>query len=229
MKKIAFVLSTAVSTLLLATPAIANSGFYAELSAGSVKNKAGVSAVYTTTSFSETKNETENDPKAFSEGSTSFGLRLGYKFNNYVALELGHHQYGESTDNYVDDFGDTINDKVDSSSTSVGIKGMLPLTDELSLFARAGMAKWNFKASSTDSSIPDEQEAPVKENGNDIYYGAGVEYRFTDTISLGIEYSVLNMGWELSESGTYEDFSYTAESKVNYKVENIALLLKISF
>jgi len=230
MKKIAFAISTLIPSLLLTTPAFADSGFYAEISGGSVKNKAEVN--YSVTGsynyLGETYTETETGKESSSDKSTSFGLRLGYQFNDYIAVELGHHQYGEVGDNYVDEYGDTINDKVNSSSFSAGVKAILPITDEFSMFARAGMAKWDFKAKSTDSSIPDEALV-VKQGDNDIYYGIGVEYGFTETISLGVEYSVLDMGWKTSEAGAYQDFSFSGNTSVNYKVENIALLLKISF
>ncbi len=243
MKKTAFVLSTVFSTvaltaipsLLLTAPAMAGEGFYAELSAGSAKNKAEVnySSTYSFTSFRETQSETETGKDSSpSEKSTSFGVRFGYQFNNYIAVELGHHQYGEWEDKEEGESSDSTSAKIESSSISAGIKGIYPLSDDLSLFARAGIAKWDFKATVTDSSALDALES-LKKDDNDMYYGIGAEYSFNESISLGLEYSVLDMGWgeSLSDAGTYEDFSYssTGHYKTSYKVENISLLLKVSF
>jgi opacity protein-like surface antigen len=230
MKKIYFVLSTAISSLLLATPAIAGSGFYGELSAGSAKNnvKGSYSVTSTYNYMGQTYTDAEAGKETSSDNSTSLGIRLGYQFNDYIAVEVGHHQYGEVKDNYVDEVGDTINDKIESSSMSAGIKGILPLSDNFSVFARAGIAKWDFKAASTDSSMPNET-FKFKEDGEDMYYGIGAEYSFTEMISVGVEYSVLDMGWKKSESDTWENGSYSSISKLNYEVENILLLLKISF
>ncbi|WP_157829079.1 porin family protein [Colwellia sp. 75C3] len=229
MKKIALVCSTVISSLLLTAPATA--GFYAELSAGSAKNKAeaNYTATYTTTYLGETQSETETETDSSpSEKSTSFGVRFGYQFNNYIAVELGHHQYGEWNENDVDEDGANSSAKIESSSISAGIKGILPLSDDLSLFARAGLAKWDFKATSTAGEFE-----PMKKDDNDIYYGIGAEYNVNESVSLGVEYSVLDMGWgeSLSDAGTYEDFSYstTGHYKTSYKVENISLLLKVSF
>ncbi len=233
MKKIAFVLSTVIPGLFLTASATA--GFYAELSAGSAKNKAETNYSITSTStyFGETQTETETGTdSSSSEKSTSFGVRFGYQFNNYIAVELGHHQYGEWDDKEQGESGDSTSAKIESSSISAGIKGIYPLTEDLSLFARAGIAKWDFKATVTDSSALDAIE-PLKKDDNDIYYGIGAEYSVNESISLGVEYSVLDMGWggSLSDAGTHEDYSYssTGHFKTNYKVENISLLLKVSF
>ena len=234
MKKIALSLSIVIPSLLLSAPTLSQQGFYTELSAGSVKSKAQIDSVvtYSLIYLDNTETTTESYSETESYDSTSLGLRLGYQFNEYIAIEAGYHNYGEAKDNYIDEFDDTINVKISSSAVSFGIKGSLPISDHFSIFARTGMAKWDFKSSFTDSSMPGEVEQ-LKESDKDIYYGIGAEYRFNETISLGLEYSLLSMGWKDIES-EYEqysgvDFSYSLDKKVDYKVQNLALLLKISF
>ncbi|MEW6993207.1 porin family protein [Colwelliaceae bacterium MEBiC 14330] len=234
MKKIALSLPIMIPSLLLSAPALSQQGFYSELYAGSVKNKAEIDGSLTNsvTYLGNTETTTQSYSDTQSYDSTSLGLRLGYQFNEYIAIEAGYHNYGKAKDNYIDEFDDTINEKISSSAVSFGIKGSLSISDHFSIFARTGMAKWDFKASVTDSSMPGEVEK-LKESDKDIYYGIGAEYRFNETISLGVEYSVLSMGWKDVES-EYEqyydvDYSYSLDRKVDYKVQNIALLLKISF
>lgn len=235
MKKIALSLSIVIPSLLLSAPALSQQGFYTELSAGSAKSKLHVDHVvtYSITYLDDTETTTESYSETESYDSTSLGLRLGYQFNEYIAIEAGYHNYGEAKDNYIDEFDDTINEKISSSAVSFGIKGSLPISEYFSIFARTGLAKWDFKASATDSSMPGEVEQR-KESDKDIYYGVGAEYRFNETISLGVEYSVLSMGWkDVNEYEQYYDgdYSYSLDSKVDYdyKVQNLALLLKISF
>jgi len=234
MKKIPFVcsiiLSTAISSLLLTAPALADSGVYAELSAGSAKHKAEINSVtsngtYMGEAFAVTEAEKES---ILNESGTSFGIRFGYQFNDYIAVELGHHQYGEADEKYVDKYGDNIHSKLKSSATSVGIKGILPLSDDFSLFARAGIAKWDMKITVSDSSSPDELNS-FKDDNNDLYYGIGAEYNINETVSLGLEYSMLDMGFDLHRSETSQDFSYSSVAKGKYQVNNLALLLKVSF
>lgn len=230
MKKIAIALSTVIPSLLLSNAAFAEAGFYGELSAGTASNKADVNYTSTFSSYfaGDTYTETETGTDSTSEDTTSLGLRLGYQFNEYIAVELGYHQYGESDDTYTDEYGDIIKDKVETSSVSAGLKGILPLSEQFSLFARAGMAKWDLKATSTDSSMPGEVFV-LKQDDNDIYYGVGAEFSFNESISLGVEYSVVDMGWNISSAESSEYFSFSSDAKINYQVSNLALLLKVSF
>ena len=240
MKKITLVcstiLSTVISSLLLTAPALAGAGSYAELSAGSAKNNLGVNFSGSSTFAYEGETETEvfseSETALKDKGTTSFGLRMGYQFNDYIAIELGHQQYGEVQHKSLDEYEDTINSKAKSSSISAGIKAILPLSDDFSLFSRAGMAKWDVKMTVTDSSAPDEIFI-LKQDDNDIYYGIGAEYHFNDTVSVGLEYSVLDMSWSestvASESNEYYSYSVNGNGNYNYKVENIALLLTVSF
>ncbi len=230
MKKIAIALSTIIPSLLLSNTAFAEAGFYGELSAGIASNKADMNYTSTFSSYFAGDNytETETGNDSTSEDTTSLGLRLGYQFNEYIALELGYHQYGESDDTYTDEYGDVISDKVETSSISAGLKAILPLSEQFSLFARAGMAKWDLKATSTDSSAPGDVFV-LNQDDNDIYYGVGAEYSFNETISLGIEYSVIDMGWNISSAETTEYYSFSSDASISYEVSNLALLLKVSF
>ena len=236
MKKIALlcstVLSTTISSLILTAPApaLAGSGFYAELSAGSANHKAEVNsvtynAIYLGTTYTETETEKES---LLNENGTLFGIRFGYQFNDYIAVELGHQQYGEVDEKYVDEYGDNIHNKLKSSATSGGIKGILPLSDDFSLFARAGISKWDMKLTVSDSSSPDEPYS-FKDDNNDLYYGLGAEYNFSETVSLGLEYTMLDMDWNLYRSESSQDFSYSSDVEGSYQLSNLALILKINF
>lgn len=227
---------TLLSSLLFSTFSFAGAGFYAELSVGQADSS--VESVY---SFSEsytfegiTTNDIGSESETTSLGkSTSFGLRLGYQFNNYIALELGHHEYGEVTTNYTDAWQDEITDTVNSSATSLGVKAILPISDSFALFARGGYAKWDLQMKSTDSSVPGEVFSG-SEDDNDIYYGLGAEFNLTESISLGLEYSIITMSWGLDpfeDDFNSEDFSYSISSNVQIenKVENLSLLFKYTF
>lgn len=219
-KKIAIVLSC----LLVSSSAFAGTGFYAELSAGQADNSIETNYTFTSTTNSygtiTEDNESGTDKESLGK-STSFGARLGHQFNDYIAVELGHHEYGE--------YNDEDSSKINTSSTSVGVKGILPLSESFALFARVGYAKWNFEAKFTDDGFSDA----LKYDDNDIYYGIGAEYHLTESISLGLEYSVLEMSWgnSITDEFSSEDFSYSYASNINYdyKVENIALLFKYTF
>lgn len=226
---------TLLTSLLLSTAAYAGPGFYVELAAGKADNSVDSTFSYSANYEINGESMSENESESFSESigkSTSFGARLGYQFNDYIAVELGHQEYGEKADNYVDDFGDNISDKISSSSTSLGVKGILPVSESFALFVRAGYAKWDLESKSTDSSLPGETFR-FSESDNDITYGIGAEYMITESMSLGLEYSVIEMNWDESDSDSYTSdnysYSYASTAEVAYKVENISLLFKYTF
>jgi len=230
MKKITLALSTVFLAVISINPAHAGEGFYAELSGGSAKNKAEINS-YSINSINmgEISNYSSSEKELIlNEKSSSFGIRFGYQFNEHIAIELGHQQYGEANRKFVDEFDDTIQYKTKSSATSAGIKGTMPLSDYFALFARAGIAKWDMKMTVTDSSTPDEIDS-IKDGDNELYYGIGAEYAINETVSLGLEYTILDMGWVFKEAEMSEDFSASSQVKGSYRVSNLALLLKISF
>ena len=229
MNKIASVLSTMVSTLFFSVPALADAGFYGELSLGLTQNSGKLSTFSTIANtngalLAEPIAETVN----LSGDSMSAAIKLGYQFGQYFAVELGHNKYGNLDGFDIDEFGDAVIDKIESSSSTVGIKGLLPLFDDFSVFARLGIANWDFEASSTNSSLPNELVL-IKGDGNDIYYGVGAEYRINETFSIGIEYSVIDMGLSETVSENYKYLSYSGTTTVDYKVESISLSFKMSY
>lgn len=214
MKKILIGLVAFAITL----PAIADTGFYGGVSLGTTDNQSKSSS--SSTFFGEEFNEKFK----FSGDSTSYSIRGGYRFHEYFSVELGHYEYGKVTYAYIDDFDDSINDKINTNSNNLGIKAIWPITEFISLNVSVSIAKWNFDVNSTDSSIPDEV-IEVSEDGIDIYYGTGFEYIINNRVSIGLEYSSLAMKWDSSESAN--DFSF--QSDIEHKVNNLSLTVQMKF
>ncbi len=209
---------TGLVTLAITFQATAETGFYGGLSLGSTDNQSKGSA--SGTSFGEEFIYTSK----LSGNSTSYSIRGGYQFHENFSVELGHYEYGKVTYDYVDDFDDSIKDKVDTHSNNLGVKGIWPITELLTLNASIGIAKWVFDVNSTDSSLPGEVDK-FSEDGTDMYYGAGVEYHINNSLSIGLEYSSLSMKWGESESS--EDFSFKSESR--HKVNSFSITAQMKF
>ncbi|WP_170252915.1 outer membrane beta-barrel protein [Colwellia echini] len=230
MKKIALVLSA----FLLTAPALANQGFYGELSLGSANNEieTDYSYDYNSDSLGDVQIGSDSGTLKSSGNSTSYGVRLGYQFNEYVTAEIGYHQYGTWDDTFVNENNETIKDQAETSATSVGIKGVLPLSKDFSLFARLGSATWDIKTSSSDVSAP-AQVKNQKQDGTDIYYGIGGEYNINKRFSVGLEYTVLNIDWDNSYGNGNDDIGYSNEfegfTSNSGSINNLALLLKVKF
>ncbi|MFL0804307.1 MAG: porin family protein [Agarilytica sp.] len=159
-----------------------------------------------------------------SDDSNSYGLRVSYNFTNSFAAELSYHDYGEAEYSYIDDFGDQINDKVNTGSINVGIKGFLPISEYVDLTCRLGMSRWDLESKSTDSSIPGEVFSFQKKD-KDIYYSVGVDYDFGENIFFGLEYSVLKMNWGES----FSDESFSSSSDIEHEVKNISLSIGMKY
>ena len=155
--------------------------------------------------------DTEYEQYSVSGDSFSVSLRSGYSFNEYVAVELGYTALGKSESERIADTGHTLTSEISPSSLDVGIKGVLPITEQFFVNARVGVANWRY-----DLEIVDEQDPDNKvtggDSGRDVYYGGGIFYKPNDTFYLGFEYTV------------YEFDIVAQESKASHSINNIGLL-----
>jgi opacity protein-like surface antigen len=160
--------------------------------------------------------ELSADGLSTSGNDTSFGIRGAFSLSENFAIEGAYQSYGETDDTYIDDFGDTINDKLSSTALSVGVKGIIPFNNGVSLNARAGISFWDVELEETDSYFPG-QTFKADDNGNDLYYGLGAQYDINSQVTVGLEYTITKMG--ISTEGVSADFD----------VKNISLSLGYKF
>lgn len=222
-------------TLSLLISTTANAEFYIDFLAGSAKSNIAhklVGNVTVTSTVGERNNDFESSSELPFESSISYGGRIGYQLNPYFSFELEHQEYGEGERTDFDSSGNSYINKVSSSSTGFGIKGSYPLTQSASVFIRTGYAMWDFQRSVTNQ-LQDQTPGVFEFDGEDLFYGFGAEYSFTPMISVGVEYSIIDMtsSTPYSHEGLFEGdktSSYGTETNTN-EVENISLLLKIRF
>lgn len=146
----------------------------------------------------------------------SYGVRLSYRFYPYLGLELSWFDYGEAEDQYRDSFGDSLVDTLAGSAFSLALEGVLPLSDRLALNARAGLARWEYELSRTDTAFPLLRET-VTDDGQDPFYGIGARYAVSDRVLVGLEYAYLQM--DVAVSGV----------EVDHVVETLSLSLGYRF
>ena len=166
-------LTLAVVFAAFALPVAAENDFSIELLGGSANQESSIE------DFS-----TEGD-------DISIGIRGAYRFHKNIAVELAYQDYGE-TDETVEDQGVTVNDKVSSSAFNLGVKGILPFDNGLSLHARAGLAIWDVEIKETYPDFPDTI-FKADDNGNDLYLGLGLQYDITEQFVIGAEYTYTEM------------------------------------
>lgn len=126
----------------------------------------------------------------------TIGARVGYQFHPYIALEAAYHDYGELNDtNTVPDPLDdqqtnVIRDFFQAKALNLGIKFIVHCSDcDLTLDLRWGGAKWDFDAQKLDSSKPSEVQN-LSDDGFNRYYGFGSTYHVSDSMTVGLEWTV---------------------------------------
>lgn len=120
----------------------------------------------------------------------SLGIRGAFNVNKHFGVELAYQDYGTPDDSYIDEFGDRISEKLKATAASAGVKGMMPFNNGVSLIGRVGVAFWDLEYEQTDSSNPGVVDR-FDDDGNDFYYGVGIDYALNQQFSIGAEYTIL--------------------------------------
>lgn len=183
--KIGFPIILAVAVATTASPAVADNGFSAEFLLGSADQELTVSDSV--------------DSIKLSDNSMSYGVRGVYQFSDYFGVELSYQESGEAEKSFIDEFDATIRTVFETQQINVGVKGMIPLEGGFSLVGRLGLSSWDFDAALTDSDFPGVVDT-LSDSGSDLYYGIGGQYRFSDTLYVGLEYTMLNFDLGLGDA-----------------------------
>lgn len=114
----------------------------------------------------------------------------GYKFNEWIAIE----------GSYID-FGDYGNDLADAETDgyTAAVKGILPLTERFSLFAKVGQL-W----SETEYNLGGFRQENDDES---LFVGAGLSYAITSNFLVNAEYTVYDT--ELDADEAFDDIDDT--------------------
>lgn len=192
------VLTGALLTIF-SVAALAETGFSADLLLGRAEQESSISGFGST-----------------SGTDTSFGIRGAYTLNPNIAFELGYHDYGQTNDRYIDQFGDAITDKVSTTAINAGVKVLSDLDSKLSVHGRLGLSLWDAEIEETDSFFAG-QVFKASDDGADIYYGVGAQYLIAPRLRLGAEYTLTDM--EPSLYGI----------SVDHEVSNFALSLSYRY
>ncbi|MES2673587.1 MAG: porin family protein [Pseudomonadota bacterium] len=214
MKKIALALIIAS----VAAPSLAENKFTGELLLGKASQELNISYSF------NNEGVIESGKESFDNDSNGYGFRAGYQIGQHFAVELTHQLYGEYTNSFLDDFDDRIRETIEAKATSVGVKGILPMSDSFSIVGRLGLANWDLDLSSTDSSNPGEV-FKLKEDGQDLYYSIGAEFKINEKFFAGIEYSILTMSWD----DKVVDGEFSASVDYEHEVNNLGLSFGMVF
>jgi len=172
--------------------------------------------------------------------STSLALRLGVKYSQHFSFEISLNDHGDFFNEFENrlptylptgvccssqEFDSVVvaKNQIETKSARFGLKGELALTSDFVVNARIGLAYWKY-GNITPQQITYFGHYPYrKESGNDIYYSLGAEYKLTEQLYLGFEYSLLSIKKSFSnEEATISGYS-------DHYIKDLSLLIGWQF
>jgi len=178
---------------LAAIAAHADGRFYVGADVGSARQSVNY---YSNNLFSSSAG-TETSADA---NSTSWGAHAGYRFNHYVALELGYN-----------DFGNINVGSGSSTAKASDVQGSvllgLPAAQNLDVYARLGLASTRIAISANGGNSTNREAAAV--------YGLGADYLFDANWAARLEFTrVLNSNFNVN-AGTNSYSIHSAASVIS--------------
>lgn len=120
------------------------------------------------------------------DSAAGFGLRLGYHINRNWALEVGYVEGGETEIQFATVPASFV---VDKQYASVSLLGVAPIGERTELYGRIGAAHWEMDITDNVAGF----SSTGRLIGNDLLWGAGLNYALTEQIDLTADYQRLQM------------------------------------
>ncbi|MBN1006917.1 outer membrane beta-barrel protein [Amphritea pacifica] len=145
---------------------------------------------YLGASYGYTKLELSNTEKA---ALNSFGITVtddsdqgykifgGYRYNDYFAVEAFYADFGD-----LELSNGAVTVSEETSGYGLSAVGLLPVTENIDLFAKAGVMRWSIDATSNIGGT-------AGNDGNDITFGVGAEYTL-DVVTVRAEMERFEIG-----------------------------------
>lgn len=116
--------------------------------------------------------QTYVDERGFDEDTTGGKIFGGYKINQFFSIEASYYDFDEI---------ESQQSALEIDGVSLSVIASLPATDHLSIFAKAGAHDWDTQARGNITSLLS------RDSDTDAFYGIGVKYELTDSLSLQAE------------------------------------------
>jgi OOP family OmpA-OmpF porin len=198
----------------LTTVMAADNKFYAYVSAGSSDSSRKAETDTAIANSGITAFTSSEDAK-----DTAYKLQIGYQVNRHLAIEGGYVDMGKFTYRAAATAPVTAtrDGDVKASGWNIGVVGVLPFTDKLSGFGKAGVIAYDLKYACRATGIactsPDRST-----DGTPLYYGLGLDWRLSREWFVRAEYEVFqDIGDSFNSNGT------TGTTKADVKISGIGV------
>ena len=171
----------------------------------------------------QAKHELDVVDNGIDDSDTSFAFGGEYRFNSNFSVDVRYDDFGEMNYRGTNEF---LSSEVDyaMSSFSSSVKGILPISEQFSIFGKVGISSWSidvdFKVTSNLIDYPISDS--FSDSGTDFHYGFGGQFAINDNFVIGLEYTMLSAG--VSDDSDPED-----TSSADYDISNLSLSLGYNF
>lgn len=114
------------------------------------------------------------------DNDTAWKLYGGYQFNSNFAVEAFYADFGENSAT-VTVSGTPVTATAEVSSLGIVGVGILPVSDNIDLFAKVGLYRWDADVKSTVGFSDDD-------DGVDVMFGLGASYAVTEHLKARVEW-----------------------------------------
>jgi len=125
------------------------------------------------------------------DSDTGYKLFGGYNFSKNLAVEFGYADLGEISASGTDTGLGTASLNIETTAIFVTVNGIFPVSQNVNLFAKAGMARWDMDLSATSSVLG---SASLSDDGFDILFGVGASFDVSKTVSIRAEWERFAVG-----------------------------------
>jgi OOP family OmpA-OmpF porin len=122
--------------------------------------------------------------------STGYKAFAGYKFNRFVAAEIGYMNLGKSTATV--DVGPLVDVAIKNSGFTAGVAGFLPFSQQFTGVGRLGVYFNKTKVSGASGGFG----VSMDESNTSAYAGLGVGFAVTKQLSIDAGFDVTNMEFQ---------------------------------
>ena len=128
--------------------------------------------------------QSEINQGLFGEYGNAFKVFGGWRMHPHLAIEAAYLNFGNPSQNL---FG--IETQYEASAVAAWAKGLWPVSKNIDLFGKAGLAHWKVDETTTVFGFPPSKSTT---NGTNFAWGLGVIFNHWEKVSMQLEYEDIN-------------------------------------
>lgn len=127
------------------------------------------------------------------DSDSGLSIYIGNRVSNNLAVEFAHVDLGTASFKGTSSGGiiwnpGNVSASVDVSGLQIAALGFAPMSNSMEFYGKIGMFMWDADLSLTNSFIAPGGTASGSEDGNDIFFGFGLQFNFLNNGSLRVGY-----------------------------------------